>query len=145
VAGAKGVKVWGNVWIILDFSVHLILIFFRSLLHVHTVHIMYNRYNSQNYTSSYTRSPSFHQKKSKMSRIVIRCALSLIALGLIYWILCISFQSTQRLRTSARLVEHGRNNYCSSEVWAQQGYWEKRPELAYRSFCHAFSYRFQGI
>ena len=69
-----------------------------------------------------------------MSRVAIRSVVSLTALISIYWILNISYQSTQESWNAIPLqTTHPENNgkYCTSEVWAAQGYWDKKPGLSY--------------
>ena len=68
-----------------------------------------------------------------MSRVAIRSVVSLAALLSVYWILNISYQSTRKSNIIPLQNAHGKNNgkYCSSEVWAAQGFWDKKPGLSY--------------
>jgi hypothetical protein len=65
-----------------------------------------------------------------MVKTALRTLLVVSALSFVYYIFGISLRRPRGIRTVNRQVPIT-GNYCTSEVWAQQGFWERKPGVAY--------------
>lgn len=65
-----------------------------------------------------------------MVKTALRTLLVVSALSFLYYIFGISLRRPRAIRTVNRHLPIT-GNYCTSEVWAQQGFWERKPGVAY--------------
>jgi len=65
-----------------------------------------------------------------MAKTVLRTLFVGTVLSFVYYIFGISLRRPRSIQTDNRPYPIT-GNYCTSEIWAQQGFWERKPDVSY--------------